>query len=97
LYQVVTAFRAARRNPRRSAFANHRANTLARLRSLTDELERRPLHPVATEAIRHCLTLIERCGAAPADGSDTASSNPKQQVAAIAERLTQIVNDRRCA
>ncbi len=68
-----------------------------RLRSLTDELERRPLHPVATAAIRHCLTLIERCGSVPADGSDNAPAGPQTQVAAIAERLTELVNDRRCA
>jgi hypothetical protein len=71
--------------------------TVARLRSLTDELERRPLHPVATAAIRHCLTLIERCGSVPADGSDNAPANPQTQVVAIAERLTELVNDRRCA
>jgi hypothetical protein len=71
--------------------------TVARLRSLTDELERRPLHPVATEAIRHCLTLIERCGALPTDGGDKAPANPQTRVAAIAERLTEVLNDRRCA
>lgn len=71
--------------------------TVARLRSLTDELERRPLHPVATEAIRHCLTLIERCWTAPSDGGDKALANPQGRVAAIAERLSELVNDRRCA
>jgi hypothetical protein len=69
--------------------------TVARLRSLTDELERGPLHPVATEAIRHCLTLIERCWTAP-DGGDKAPQ-PQRRVAAIAERLTALVNDRHCA
>jgi hypothetical protein len=71
--------------------------TVARLRSLTDELERRPLHPVATEAIRHCLTLIERCGTVSTDGGDKAPANPQTRVAAIAERLAELLNDRRCA
>ncbi len=71
--------------------------TVARLRSLTDELERRPLHPVATEAIRHCLTLIERCWSAAPDGGSTPPAPPQGRVAAIAERLTELVNDRRCA
>jgi hypothetical protein len=72
-------------------------DTVAHLRALTDELERRPLHPVATEAIRHCLTLIERCWAVPADGGDTAPQGPQERIAAIAERLTALVNDRRRA
>lgn len=41
--------------------------TLIRLRSLTDELAGQPLHAAATEAIRHCLTLMEMCLSAPAD------------------------------
>ena len=69
-------------------------DTVARLRSLTDELEQRPLHPVATEAIRHCLTLIERCWA---DGGDATPQRPQERIAVIAERLTALVNDRRCA
>jgi len=71
--------------------------TVARLRSLTDELERGSLHPVATAAIRHCLTLIERCGAVPADKDDAGGRAPQERLAAIAERLTELVNDRRCA
>ena len=72
-------------------------DTVARLRALTDELERRPLHPVATEAIRHCLTLIERCGTLPTDAGERPPAAPQTQVAAIAARLTELVNDRRCA
>jgi hypothetical protein len=77
-------------------FSEYR-EAVARLRCLTDELERRPLHPVATEAIRHCLTLIERCWTAPTGGADKPPANPQARIAAIAEALTELVNDRRCA
>lgn len=70
-------------------------DTVARLRWLANELERRPLHPVATEAIRHCLTLIERCWTVPVDSGE-AAQRPQERIAVIAEGLTALVNDRRC-
>lgn len=42
-------------------------DTLLRLRHQTDELHSDLLHPVAKEAIRHCLTLIELCWSARRD------------------------------
>jgi hypothetical protein len=86
--------------------------TLIRLRSLTDELAGQPLHAAATEAIRHCLTLMEMCLSAPADrdligtiarATDAvraqAAAHPDSQagVAVIAEGLTDLVKERRRA
>lgn len=42
-------------------------DTLAHLRHQTDELHSDLLHPVAKEAIRHCLTLIDLCWSARRD------------------------------
>jgi hypothetical protein len=42
-------------------------DTLSRLRLQTDDLNSKLLHPVAKEAIRHCLTLIELCWSARRD------------------------------
>jgi len=44
--------------------------TLARLRQRLKELDGKPLHPVAVEAIHHCLTLIELCWIEPTYEND---------------------------